>query len=151
MIRFKTGYFILILIISETIFGYTYTSEDGAEVEYKVQFKRNCRGEMDLIVTLYGIPISECALACGLRTNCKVVSYIKRYNKCNLYFTDGDEHDRSTGSCVEIPRADIQLKKVLFSFTKIARADSIYPGGKSRTNFFNYFLFDKRYEIKLTC
>ncbi|XP_060573784.1 uncharacterized protein LOC132731594, partial [Ruditapes philippinarum] len=66
---------------------------------------------MDIIVTLESIALPECVMECGMRPDCKALSYMKIFKKCNLYSSDRHESDRIKGSCVEILAADINLKR----------------------------------------
>ncbi|XP_060603804.1 uncharacterized protein LOC132756691 [Ruditapes philippinarum] len=111
MIIFNVNHILLFLFCSETVFCFTYLSKDGVEIQYTVKFKRECRGEMDIIVTLESIALPECVLECGMRPDCKALSYMKIFKKCNIYSSDGHESDRNKGSCVEILAADINVKR----------------------------------------
>ncbi|XP_060582674.1 uncharacterized protein LOC132739042 [Ruditapes philippinarum] len=111
MILFNVNHILLFLFCSQTVFGFTYLSKDGVELQYSTKFKRECRGEMDIIVTLESIALPECVMECGMRPDCEALSYMKFFKKCNLYSSDGHESDRIKGSCVEIRVADIIVKR----------------------------------------
>ncbi|XP_060555439.1 uncharacterized protein LOC132716231 [Ruditapes philippinarum] len=102
---------VLLLSIYKGVSGFSYLSKDGVEITYSTTFKRECRGDMDILITFESISLAECVMACGMRQHCKALNYIKVFNKCNLYFSDETESDRVKRSCVEIKAADINVIK----------------------------------------
>ncbi|XP_053387788.1 uncharacterized protein LOC123543092 [Mercenaria mercenaria] len=109
MIKDMNIFWILVLtLLCQKIFAFTYTSKDGVKLSYNFRFKQSCRGEKDIIGILPVIALPECVKECGMRPNCRALNYKRRYNACYLYSSEENEGDRSKESCVEVKASDIE-------------------------------------------
>ncbi|XP_060603807.1 uncharacterized protein LOC132756694 [Ruditapes philippinarum] len=105
-------YIFVTVMINGLVLGFIVTNEDkGVKISYTIKFRNKCRGETDKIVTLQDVPLSECAMACGLRKACAALNYRRIFKLFDLYSSDGIETDRVKGSCVEIWKTDMFIEK----------------------------------------
>jgi hypothetical protein len=107
------GYIFVTVMLNGLVFGFILTNaDDDVQISYTIKFKNKCRGETNKIVTLQDVPLSECAMACGLRKSCAALNYRIIFKTCDLYSSDGSVTDRVKGSCVEIWKTDMFIEKV---------------------------------------
>ncbi|XP_053391645.1 uncharacterized protein LOC128554388 isoform X2 [Mercenaria mercenaria] len=103
--------FLVLMLLFQKMFAFTYTSKDGVKFSYNFSFKQSCRGEKNRIGILPGIALPECVKECGMHPHCKALNYRKRYNACYLYSSEENEEDRSKESCIEVKESDIEIKE----------------------------------------